>query len=141
MSTSLRDAIISILSRIGAGDTSFVDELRPYYADDVHFQDPVQQVHSFEEFAALNVRLARRASELSFRIDRVTGDDDEFFVTWRMTLKPKVGPRFEVDGVSHLRTEDGKVRSHRDYWDLAELFASAIPGGRAMLALVLRPIA
>jgi hypothetical protein len=58
-----------------------------------------------------------------------------------MRLRPKIGPLLEVDGVSHLRLEGGKVRRHRDYWDLATLFASGIPGGERLLRLALRPLA
>jgi hypothetical protein len=58
-----------------------------------------------------------------------------------MRLRLKVGPLFEMDGVSHLQAEDGKVRAHRDYWDLATLFASAVPGGQRILRTVLRPLA
>lgn len=136
-----RDAILSLFSQVSATDTSSFEALRPFYADDVHFQDPIQEVHGFEAFLALNLRLARRSRELAFLIDRVTGDDDEMFITWRMRLRPWIGPLFELDGVSHLRAEGGKIRHHRDYWDLGEMFASALPGGLALLRLLRRPLA
>ncbi len=138
---SLKDTVVGLFSRLTAEDDSVLDELRGHYAKDVSFEDPVQKVQGVEAFIALNRRLARRARELSFSVESVVGDDTEFFVTWHMRLRPKMGPLFEVDGVSHLRTEGGKVRSHRDYWDLGALFASAIPGGQELLRLVLKPLA
>jgi ketosteroid isomerase-like protein len=140
-STPLRDAVVAAFTHISPTDLSFVEELRPLYSPDIEFEDPVQKVHGYDEFTGVNVRLAKRARELSFTVDRVVGDDAEFFITWHMRLRPKVGPLFELDGVSHLRAEDGKIRHHRDYWDLAALFASAIPGGRRILRTLLKPLA
>lgn len=139
--TAIRDSILSAFIRIGPDDVSCLDELRSFYADDVTFEDPVQKVEGIEAFLGVNRRLARRSRELSFTLERVVGDDTEFFATWHMRLRPKIGPLFELDGVSHLRLEGGKVRHHRDYWDLGALFASAVPGGQAVLRMVLKPLA
>jgi limonene-1,2-epoxide hydrolase len=139
--TPLRDAVLAALTHFSSEDLSFVEELRPLYSPDIEFEDPVQKVRGFEAFSGVNVRLAKRARELSFTVERVAGDDTEFFVTWHMRLRPKVGPLFELDGVSHLRAEGGKVRYHRDYWDLAALFASAVPGGQRILRTLLKPLA
>lgn len=139
--TPLRQSILSAFTRLSADDLSALEELRPLYADDVTFEDPVQKVEGVEAFMDVNRRLARKARELSFSVDRVVGDDTELFITWRMRLRPKVGPLFELDGVSHLRAEGGKVRYHRDYWDLATLFASAVPGGQRILRTLLKPLA
>ena len=138
---SLQQAVLAALGRLSADDVACLEELRPLYADDVTFEDPVQKVQGIEAFLDLNRRLAGRARELSFAVERVVGDDAEFVVTWHMRLRPKIGPLFELDGVSHLRAEGGKVVYHRDYWDLAALFASAVPGGQRMLRLLLRPLA
>jgi limonene-1,2-epoxide hydrolase len=138
---SLRDAILSAFTRLSADDLSALEDLRPLYAGDVTFEDPVQKVEGVEAFLDVNRRLARKARELSFAIERVAGDDAEFFITWHMRLRPKLGPLFELDGVSHLRAEGGKVRYHRDYWDLAALFASAVPGGQRILRALLKPLA
>jgi steroid Delta-isomerase len=138
---SLRDALLSAFSHLRADDESALDELRPLYAEHMTFEDPVQKVDNIDAFMDLNRRLIRRSRELSFTVDRVVGDDEEMFITWRMRLRPKVGPLFELDGVSHLRASGGKVYQHRDYWDLATLFASAVPGGQAVLRTLLRPLA
>ena len=132
---------MSAFSRLSADDVTALEELRPLYADDVSFEDPVQRANTLEAFLDVNRRLASRARELSFIVERATGDDTEFFVTWHMKLRPKVGPLFEVDGVSHLRTLGGKVTIHRDYWDLAAFFASAVPGGQRILRMLLKPLA
>lgn len=138
---SLREAVVSVFSRLSAEDLSCLEELRSLYAEDVRFEDPIQAVQGVDAFVDVNRRLARRARELSFTVARVVGDDDEFFITWHMTLRLRFGPPLELDGVSHIRAEGGKVRAHRDYWDLATLFASAAPGGQRILRALLRPLA
>src|SRR5262245_23994562 len=138
---SLRDAIASAFTRLSADDPSSLEELRALYADDMTFEDPIQKVQGIDAFVGLNRRLARRSRELSFSIERVVGDDTEFFIIWHMRFRPKIGPLFELDGVSHARAEGGQVRHQRDYWDLAALFASAVPGGQRVLRALLKPLA
>jgi hypothetical protein len=58
-----------------------------------------------------------------------------------MRCVPKFGPEIRVDGATHLRAKNGRVFYHRDYWDLGEMFASAIPGGHAALRFLLKPLA
>src|SRR5690606_22778749 len=65
--TPLRDAVVSPFSRLSAEDPSPIDGLRPLYAEDVVFEDPVQRVEGVDAFLDLNRRLARRARELSFQ--------------------------------------------------------------------------
>ncbi len=129
-----------MFQRVGPGREDLLDELRPIYAADVHFQDPMQSIDGFDAFVATNRRLLARARELSFEVAPPVGTDDEFFFTWTMRFAPVVGPRFEVEGVSHLRARDGRIVLHRDYWDLASLLASGVPGGAWLLRTALRPL-
>ncbi len=140
VATPLRDAVVSVFTRL-SHDGSAIDELRPLYAHDVRFVDPIQAVVGVDEFIAINQRLAARARGLSFLVDRVVGDDAEFFLTWRLRVRPRIGPLLEVDGVSHLTGRDGKVQAHRDYWDLANFLASGVPGGERLLRFALKPLA
>ena len=138
---NLKDTLLPLFSGLSAGDAASIEALRPFYADDMVFEDPIQKVHGVEPFIALNRRLVLRARELHFRIERVVSTDTEVFSTWHMHFRPKVGPAFEIDAASHLLLEKGRVQRHRDYWDLGALFASAVPGGQRWLRLALRPFA
>lgn len=139
--SSLRDSLTAVFQRIGPSDPSAVEALRPLYAEGVVFEDPIQRVEGVEAFLDVNRRLVARAKKLAFDLERVIGDDDELVLVWRMTFQAKIGPEVQVDGVSHLRARGGKVTSHRDYWDLATLLASGVPGGERLLRLALRPFA
>jgi len=140
MSTALRDAVVVAFARITT-DPASVDVLIPLYADDLRFQDPIQTTTGRDAFLDINRRIAARAKALSFVVERVTGDDDEFFLTWRLEVRPRRGPVLAIEGASHLRAAAGRVTYQRDYWDLATSLAAMVPGGTRALRLLLRPLA
>ena len=94
-----------------------------------------------EDFVAMNERLLSRMQTLAWTIRGQWGDESAASIEWVMRGKPKLGPTVEVEGMSRVRALDGKVVDHRDYWDLSELSASAIPGGEDVRRLLLRPFA
>jgi len=137
---TLRDRVRALFEAFRPGALDVIEECREVYAPDVRFQDPMQITTDREALLRSLRHLVERPREISFSIHEVSGNDEEFFLTWTMVFAPKLGPRTEVDGVSHLRSRGGLITYHRDYWDLANLFASAVPGGERMLRAVLRPL-
>lgn len=69
------------------------------------------------------------------------GDDESACIEWNMTGRPKLGPELSVDGMSRVAAKNGRITNHRDYWDLGELAASAVPGGPRILRALMRPFA
>ncbi|MEO7112494.1 MAG: nuclear transport factor 2 family protein [Polyangiaceae bacterium] len=139
--SSLPERIRELLENLRPGDATSVENLRAVYDTDVSFEDPIQKVRGVEEFIALNHRLLDRAKELVFTVESAAGTDEQLFLTWKMRCVPKLGPSINVDGATHLRAKSGRVVYHRDYWDLGEMFASAIPGGHTALRFLLKPLA
>lgn len=137
----LPQRIRELLENLRPGDAASVENLRTVYDTDVSFEDPIQKVRGVDAFIALNHRLLDRAKELVFSVESASGTDDEMFLTWKMRCVPKLGPKIQVDGATHLRAQNGRVVYHRDYWDLGEMFASAIPGGHKALRFLLKPLA
>lgn len=135
------ERLIEVFTSLDAQDRDCVEQLRPLYAPTVRFQDPLQTLLGVEEFLAMNRRLLSRSRELRFVLEARAFEGSRGFLTWKMILVPKLGPRVVVAGVTHVLLRDGLVLEHRDYWDLAELFASAIPGGRTALRWALKPLA
>lgn len=113
----------------------FEARLRELYADDVVFRDPMQSSRGLEGFVGVNRRLAKMARELRFEVDPPTGDEACFYLHWTLHMRPRLGPRLAVEGVSRLRARAGRVFEHVDYWDLGELFASPVGGQRLVHAL------
>ena len=60
-------------------------------------------------------------------------------MVWRMAFSPPLGPPMQVDGTSHLRTQDGLVGHQRDYWDLTDSVVGSVPGGRRRWRALLSP--
>lgn len=93
--------------------------LLPYYADDIHFQDSVQETHGTAEFRAMVERLARRSSELHMDILHATMEDNVVFIEWEMTILFRKTRSSVVHGASRLSlNEQGKIAMQRDYYDL-----------------------
>ena len=118
-----------------------LEKLRPLYAHDMVFRDPIQEARGIDAFVALNERLLRRVRRLDWHVSAVSGNDEEFFLEWHMSAAPKLGPAIEVSGVTRARARDGLIVDHRDYWDMGEMLASAVPGGQRLLHLLRLPFA
>jgi hypothetical protein len=137
--SSLRRRTTEALLGLSADDPASVDALRPLYAADVVFEDPLQRLQGLEAFLAMNRKLLKMARVLRFELRGEGGDDREFFLAWHLVFKPTLGPTARVDGVSHITSDGVKITSHVDYWDMASLLASLVPGGRRILRAALRP--
>jgi limonene-1,2-epoxide hydrolase len=119
-------------------DEAAVDRVAPYYAEDVVFTDPIQTLRGRDAFVAMNKRLIRRVKEIRFDIHALSADADNVFLVWTMHVAPKAGARvMHIDGVTHCTVRDGRIVTHRDYWDLVGSIVGAIPvAGSVYRALV-----
>jgi SnoaL-like domain len=137
LASRLRDA----LGELSPERPESVEGLRALYDPSVVFRDPIQTVQGLDAFLAMNLRLLGRARALSFEVTSAQSEGDEIFLAWTMRATPKIGPRIAVEGVTHATARAGRVVYHRDFWDLGELFASAVPGAAAALRVLLKPLA
>ncbi len=116
--------------------------LLAHYDEDLVFRDPIQTLRGRDAFARMNRSLADRSRAFRFELHDAAGAGAVAFLRWTMHFTPKLGREMSVEGVSYLRTSDaGLIVEHVDYWDLPSFFASAVPGGAAVLRTVLRPLA
>jgi hypothetical protein len=91
----------------------------PYYHDDIHFRDSVQELRGIEAFTAMTERLAKRSKDLSMKIVSAVQKDHTIFLEWEMTIKFKKNPSSVLYGTSRLTlNEEGKITEQRDYYDL-----------------------
>lgn len=140
-SLTLAQKLARILPQIVPGKPEALSELRELYTYDVVFRDPIQEVHGLSDFIAMNERLVGKMRTMEWIILGTWGDDASGTVEWQLRGKPKFGPEVAVDGMTRYKGRDGKVAEHRDYWDLGELAASAIPGGQKLLFALMKPFA
>ncbi|MFP4365394.1 MAG: nuclear transport factor 2 family protein [Spirochaetia bacterium] len=94
------------------------DRMLPYYAQDIHFKDSVQEIRGKKKFTAMTQRLAKRSKSLEFLIHNAVMEGDLVFVEWEMVISYKRYPKSSVYGASRILLRDGKVAEQRDYYDL-----------------------
>ncbi len=104
-----------IYSEEGTVDWS---HMLPYYADDIHFRDAVQEIRGKRRFTAMTRRLAQRSKNLRFIIHDYLMNGNLAFIEWEMVISYKQFPKSSVYGSSRLILRDGKVADQRDYYDL-----------------------
>ena len=120
-----------IVQRFETLSEADVARLVELYTADAYFKDPFNEVRGTAAIAAhlrAHVRGAgrRRASWCTRPSCRATS----VFLTWDFLFRMK---RFRRDdqcirGGSHLvLTADGRIASHRDYWDAAEELYEKLP--------------
>lgn len=91
----------------------------PFYDENIHFRDSVQELRGMEEFVAMTRRLADRSKELSMNIVRTVQQDRDIFIEWEMTIAFKKNPSSVLYGSSRVTlNEEGKIIEQRDYYDL-----------------------
>lgn len=136
----LRSKIADLLQSIDIQNLQpFEAAVADLYASDVLFRDPMQETRGRDQFLQVNRSLAKKARALRFVVTDVSGDDERFYLHWTMTMKPTFGPQLEVEGVSRFVAQGGRVIEHLDFWDLGELMASPLPGGRRIVHALCRP--
>jgi limonene-1,2-epoxide hydrolase len=91
----------------------------PYYAQDIHFRDSIQEIHGIDEFTSMTERLASRSQELHMDVVRVAKQERELFLEWEMTIAYKKRPKSVIYGMSRVTlNESGQIAEQRDYYDL-----------------------
>lgn len=114
--------------------------LLPYYAEDIHFADTVQEIHGSAAFREMVERLARRSGTVQMQVLRAAMDGDVIFIEWQMTLRFRQTRTVTMPGLSRLTLNaDGKIADQRDTYDLWGAIFDNIPGlGRAYRAFMRR---
>jgi len=91
----------------------------PFYDENIHFRDSIQELRGIEEFVAMTRRLTDRSKDLSMKIVRTVQQEMDIFIEWEMTIKFKKNPSSVMFGSSRLTlNEAGKIIEQRDYYDL-----------------------
>jgi steroid Delta-isomerase len=108
-----------------------VDELKNIYRDDATFQDPFNAVRGLPAITHIFHDMFVRLHEPKFVITETIQQDNRVLLVWDFTfriknLKPNL-PR-KIHGTSLIRfADDGRVMSHRDYWDAAGELYEQLP--------------
>jgi limonene-1,2-epoxide hydrolase len=139
--SGLAARIAAALEGVTPANPEAPDHLRPFYAPDVRFRDPVQALTGIDAFLALNRRLLRRTKSIAWTIHYASGDEHDVTLEWSMRAVTRLRLAIEVDGMSRLRLANGLIVDHRDYWDVGEMLASIVPGASTVLRALRTPLA
>ena len=104
--------------------------LHGFYAEDARFKDPFNEVQGVAAIRAVFEHMYRALAEPHFVVHEAVAEGDQCFLTWDFIFRLRQGDRREivVRGASHLLlADDGRIRVHRDYWDVAEELYEKLP--------------
>ena len=113
-------------------DAGNLARLADLYSADVHFSDPLHEVHGLAELQRYFAGLYVNVAQLHFEF---TGHDQvcegRGYLRWRMSFRhPRLnrGRTILVEGCSLLCwNAEGKVERHRDYFDAGALLYQHVP--------------
>jgi len=101
------------------------------YAQDANFKDPFNEVQGVDAIRGVFQHMFRTLEEPHFVVTGRLVDGRQCFLSWEFHFRFQ---RFAtttlqtVRGGSHLLLdEDGRIRQHRDYWDVAEELYEKLP--------------
>ena len=120
------------------GDASLgPGKLAELYHPRVYFEDPVQRLQGRDAFIRMRQRAIRRARRYLLKVDEIVENDSSLFANWTLHYRSRIGPPLRIEGVSHLRIEQGQIVRHVDHWDLVGNSVAWLPG----LSVVYRRLA
>lgn len=98
-----------------------------YYQSDAHFRDPFNNIRGRSAIHQVFLDMFDSLDNPRFVILETISDASQAFITWDFSFA-RHGRAFTIHGSSHFRFgEDGRIKSHRDYWDAAEELYEKIP--------------
>jgi ketosteroid isomerase-like protein len=108
-----------------------VERLGAFYTEDAYFKDPFNEVRGIAPIQRIFRHMYVDLIAPRFVITSRAVEGDQVFLTWDFHFcfrKFNPGQSQLIRGASHLMlTQDGRIRSHRDYWDAAEELYEKLP--------------
>lgn len=105
-------------------------ELLAAYAEDAWFKDPFQEVRGQQAIGQVFRHLFETCAQARFEVQRAFSEGDDACLTWVFFVARQAGDTpLAIRGASHLHYgPDGRVATHRDYWDAAEELYGQVAG-------------
>jgi steroid Delta-isomerase len=129
-----KDAVNNIQSIINYFETlneASVSRLHDYYTADAYFKDPFNEVRGIQNIHHIFAHMYTALDKPRFIITTKIVEDNACFLVWDFKFYMKKYDKTTeqtIRGGSHLvLNADGKIVSHRDYWDAAEELYEKLP--------------
>jgi ketosteroid isomerase-like protein len=123
------ERIVALFESFSPAD---VKQLGHYYTDDALFKDPFNEVRGLMAVQRVYAHMFESLVDPRFRVMRRMAQAGECWLVWEFHFEFRSIQRGRaqlVRGASHLLlAADGRIESHRDYWDAAEEVYATLPG-------------
>ena len=124
------DRVVQLYEHLAPEDLSVTGRLAGVYHPQARFKDPFNEVQGLAPISAIFDHMFKSLRAPRFRVISIVAAGDEAFLTWDFSFQRpgKAAASMTIHGASHLRFgTDGRVVSHRDYWDAAEELYEKLP--------------
>ncbi len=102
-----------------------------FYTEDAYFKDPFNEVRGIPAIQGIFRHMYEALERPHFVVTARVVEGDQVFLSWDFHFHFRYFKTSELQtirGASHLRlAQDGRIRSHRDYWDAAEELYEKLP--------------
>ena len=127
----MKDAVARIEGFFAALRPQDLARLGDFYTPDAYFKDPFNEVRGVPAIEGIFRHMFDALQAPRFVITSRLVDGDQCFLVWEFRFAFRNFHK-EVEqvvhGGSHLRlAPDGRIQSHRDYWDAAEELYEKLP--------------
>lgn len=127
----MRGAVERIEAFFTALTPADVARMGEFYTADVTFKDPFNEVRGLPEVQRIFTHMYEALDNPRFVITGRVVDGAQCFLVWEFRFAFRnfhKGVEQVVRGGSHLQlAPDGRIASHRDYWDAAEELYEKLP--------------
>ena len=124
------DRVVQLYQSLSADDLAAAGRLARVYHPQARFKDPFNDVQGLAAIAAIFGHMFKSLAAPRFAVLGIVAAGDEAFLTWDFSFQRpgKAAAAITIHGASHLHFgTDGRVLSHRDYWDAAEELYEKLP--------------
>lgn len=118
-----------------------VERAGEFYTADAYFKDPFNEVRGVEPIRRVFAHMFEQVDEPRFRVTGRWEGADGILLGWDFDFRLGRQSR-RIQGMSHLRlAPDGRIASHRDYWDAAGELYETLPFIGALMRFLRRRVA
>ena len=124
------DRVVQLFESLAPEDLAAAGRLAGVYHPQARFKDPFNEVQGLAAIAAIFDQMFKSLAAPRFVVISLVAAGDEAFLTWNFNFQRpgKAAAVLTIHGASHLHFgADGRVLSHRDYWDAAEELYEKLP--------------
>ncbi|KEF32372.1 Putative transcriptional regulator [Marinobacter nitratireducens] len=111
-------------------DRGNLNRLPEVYGENIEFKDPLGGATGLDELTHYFAHAYANAISCRFEFGDAIVNGPYAAIPWVMTLRHKrirAGREIQVDGISQLKIDQGRVVYHRDFFDAGQLLYENLP--------------